>query len=293
MRIYLVILFCFDFLIKFSTSENRIFYWEGDNLVQPENLSDESLEYRYLPVIEGEVVELTCTVRAISKKPYTVNVYHEGFNANKTEKREEIDGDKYVKEVITVNNDNSAAIDEKEILCEIYEPFEDTISLLTKAYIIDRIPVSAQTCKDCEGNVPLTIRKASNQKKEEAKLEEGLKNKLKNEYVATAVDIDSNGIVSADVSFNTIRRKIHALSQGGPGWTVNGTDVQDIDTFCDCVKEEPYTEGGVNEAVIVIVIVLLVAVCAVCGLGFIKYRRNNSDREIEMENVPEEGIELA
>jgi len=282
-------LFYFDFLIKLSTSDDRIFFWEGDNLVQPDNLTDESLEYRYLPVIEGELEEVTCTVRAISEAPYKVTVYHEDFKANTTEEREEIDGVQFVKEIVTVNVDNSTAIDEKEILCEINEPTQDTISLLVKAYIIHRIPVSVQTCKDCDGTVTLTVKKASKQKKEDTKLEEGLENKLKKNYGVTAVDIDSNGIVSADGDFNKIRGKIQALNQRAPGWTVDGKEVEDIDTHCDCVKIDPYTEGGVSQNVIVIVIVI--AFLILCGLVFfylMKLRKNNADRreiELEMEDT--------
>ena len=103
--------FILIFLTHFSNSENRIFYWEGANLVQPDNFADENLEYRDIPVIEGELLKVTCKVRAISDSPYQITVYYDDFNANSTGMiQEKIAGDKYVKEVINVNIDNSSVI---------------------------------------------------------------------------------------------------------------------------------------------------------------------------------------
>merc|ERR1711936_315741 len=142
----------------------------------------------------------------------------------------EIAGDKYVKEDINVNIDNSAAIDGKEILCEINEPTEDTIGLLFKAYVMDKVDVSSQVCSDCDGIVTLTLRKPTIQKKEEAKLEEKLEEKLKKEYGATNVNIDNKGVVTADVSLKYIRE---LFVDSGPGWEVDGEEVEDID-ICRC-----------------------------------------------------------
>jgi len=232
------ILYCVLLEFKLSTSEDQIFFWEGENLVQPDNLTDESLEYRYLPVIEGEEEEVTCSVRAISEAPYKVTVYHEDFNASVTEER----NNKYVKEDIIVNIVDSASIDEKEILCEINEPTQDTISLLVKAYVFDRIVVPKKTCDSCEGLVTSTLRRPKGQKAEDAKFEQKMKEKLKNKFGATSVEIDSNGTVSAEISFTKTRRSL----RGGLRWTVDGEDVKDIDKHCDCETVAPSPRPGKN-----------------------------------------------
>ena len=135
--------------------------------MRPPHLSEHSLEYRDIPVIQGEKELINCTVRAISDHEFKTRVYFEPFNASRTEEREEFEY-KYLKKIITAHIDDSAAIDEQDMLCEIYEPIfaGHTISLTFKAYIIDPILVSKETCETCEGNVRMTIRRATTQKKE-------------------------------------------------------------------------------------------------------------------------------
>ena len=55
----------------------------------------------------------------------------------------------------------------------------------------------------------MTLRKPTIQKKEEAKLEEKLEEKLKKEYGAINVNIDTKGVVTADVSLKYIREDHH------------------------------------------------------------------------------------
>ena len=257
--------------LQLSTAENRIFYWEGANLVQPDNFADENLEYRDIPVIEGELLKVTCKVRAISDSPYQITVYYDDFNANSTGMiEEEIAGDKYVKEDINVNIDNSAAIDGKEILCEINEPTEDTIGLLFKAYVMDKVDVSSQVCSDCDGIVTLTLRKPTIQKKEEAKLEEKLEEKLKKEYGATNVNIDSKGVVTADVNFLKLAAKHGTM---GNLFRVSGREVADISARCPCDYQ-----GGSSDLPLALGLAALVAVIVgVTGLA-VKNKEKIIDR---------------
>ena len=95
--------------------------------MRPPHLSEHSLEYRDIPVIQGEKELINCTVRAISDQTYKTRVYYEPFNASHSEEREELEY-KYLKKIITTNVDNSAAIDEQDMLCEIYEPRYSTLS---------------------------------------------------------------------------------------------------------------------------------------------------------------------
>ena len=86
--------------------------------VRPPHLSEHSLEYRDIPVIQGERELINCTVRAISDHEFKTKVYYEPFNASHTEEREELEY-KYLKKIINAYIDDSAAIDEQDMLCEI------------------------------------------------------------------------------------------------------------------------------------------------------------------------------
>ena len=86
--------------------------------MRPPHLSEHSLEYRDIPVIQGEKELINCTVRAISDQTYKTRVYYEPFNASHTEEREELQY-KYLKKIITANIDDSAAIDEQDMLCSV------------------------------------------------------------------------------------------------------------------------------------------------------------------------------
>ena len=130
--------------IDLSSSANRIFFWEGPHLVQG---SEENLEYRDIPVIEGEKLVVTCWVKATDPdSEYRMTIYDDYTNSNTSGLIEDkVDGVKYVKEIINVNVDDSAAIDEKVILCELNKPTEETIKLTFKAFVIDRISVPGST----------------------------------------------------------------------------------------------------------------------------------------------------
>jgi len=133
------------------------------------------------------------------------------------------------KKIINVNVDNSTAIDEKVILCELNKPTEETIKLTFKAFVIDRISVPDKVCQVCDGKVMLTLRRPVSQKKEGEKFEEELKQKLKEEFGILDTDIginSTNGIVTAEVDFFSM------LSWSGPFWRVEGRPVEDIQYSC-------------------------------------------------------------
>ena len=121
-------------LLPISSSVNRIFYWEGPHLVQG---SEENLEYRDIPVIEGEKLVVTCWVKATDPdSEYTMTIYDDYTNSNTSGLLEDkVNGLRYVKEIINVNIDNSAAIDEKFIVCELNKPTEETIFMKIKAFV--------------------------------------------------------------------------------------------------------------------------------------------------------------
>merc|ERR1719471_1866918 len=206
-------------------TSNRVFYWENDYLAQT---SEENPEYRSIPVIEGEKVVVTCWVRATSNSEYRMTMFHDYHNASSSGMIEkEKDGVNHVKEVVNVNVDNSAAIDEQDIFCEINKPTEETISLLFKSFVIDDISVPDQVCDACEGKAMVTmkLRRPSKQRKEDDKFEKALKLKLKEQYGANEdeVVIDSEGIVTAKVNLNLL------LNRDG----VNKTKkVKEIESLC-------------------------------------------------------------
>ena len=197
-------------LLPISSSANRIFFWGGDHLVQG---SEENPEYRDIPVIEGEKLVVTCWLKASDPDyEYRMRIYHSKTNSNTSGLIEDtIDGVKYVKEIINVNVDNAAAIDEKVILCELNKPTEETIKLTLKAFVIDRISVPEEVCSVCEGEVVLTLRRPGSQKKEGERFEEELKQKLKEKLGILETDIginSTNGVVTAGVGLKTLISKL-------------------------------------------------------------------------------------
>merc|ERR1719471_1985813 len=206
-------------------TSNRVFYWENDYLAQT---SEENPEYRSIPVIEGEKVVVTCWVRATSNTEYRMTMYHDYHNASSSGMIEQVkDGVNHVKEVVNVNVDNSAAIDEQDIFCEINKPTEETISLLFKSFVIDDISVPDQVCDACEGKAKVTmkLKRPNKQKKEDDKFEKALKLKLKEQYGANedAVEIDSEGIVTAKVNLNLL------LNRDG---VIKTKKVKEIESLC-------------------------------------------------------------
>jgi len=218
--VYMLFIHCLE-----CRPSNRVFYWENDYLAQT---SEENPEYRSIPVIEGEMVVVTCWVRATSNTEYRMTMYHDYHDASSSGMIDEVkDGVKYVKEVVNVNVVNSAAIDEQDIFCEINKPTEETISLLFKSFVIDDISVPDQVCENSEGKAKVTmkLKRPIKQKKEDDKFEKALKLKLREQYGPNEdeVEIDSEGIVTAKVNLNLL------LNRDG----VNKTKkVKEIESLC-------------------------------------------------------------
>jgi len=199
--VYMLFIHCLE-----CRPSNRVFYWENDYLAQT---SEENPEYRSIPVIEGEMVVVTCWVRATSNTEYRMTMYHDYHDASSSGMIDEVkDGVKYVKEVVNVNVVNSEAIDEQDIFCEINKPTEETISLLFKSFVIDDISVPDQVCENSEGKAKVTmkLKRPIKQKKEDDKFEKALKLKLREQYGPNEdeVEIDSEGIVTAKVNLNLL-----------------------------------------------------------------------------------------
>lgn len=280
--------------IRPSSSVNRIFYWEGPHLVQG---SEENLEYRDIPVIEGELLVVTCWVKATDPdSEYMMTIYDDYTNSNTSGLLEDkVNGLRYVKEIINVNIDSSAAIDEKVILCELNKPTEETIKLTFKAFVIDRISVPDQVCQDCDGKVKLTLRRPKFQKKEAEDLEEELKLKLKEKFGILDTDIginSTNGIVTAEVDF------VSVLSLSGPFWRVEGRPVEDILHTCTSCASTTTPDIAPSSWVEVIVggtVAGLVALCVVV-VGVWRYMKrkgvNDDDSNLNLENLDNETEKL-
>merc|ERR1712064_127141 len=116
-------------------------------------------------------------------------------------------------------------IDEKDILCEVNEPFLDTISLLFKAYVLEVLEVP-ENCR-INKKVKISLKRALHQKKEEPRIEEKIIEKLEG-YGMTAVSIDDKGIVSANIRFGKMRKFSNLVKK----WMVGGNVIEDINSHC-------------------------------------------------------------
>ena len=185
-------------LINFAASEEERFFWENEFVSKPVNFYH-GAAYQ-IPVIEGEIVEIQCKVRAVSEDPYTIIWDYENFHANTTGKTvlvNNTDGDEFAQDTITVNIDNPADIDDKDIICSWENgKFSDTITLQFKVYVPDM--ENSQHCEDeCDGAVRLKLKRPEIQKKEDINLEEEIKQKVLREHNVGDGDvfIDSNDYI--------------------------------------------------------------------------------------------------
>ena len=83
-------------LLNFVASEEERFFWENDYVGKPVNFYH-GAAYQ-IPVIEGDIAEIQCKVRAVSEDPYTIIWDSENFHANTTGKTvlvNNTDGDEY------------------------------------------------------------------------------------------------------------------------------------------------------------------------------------------------------
>jgi len=185
---------------RLSTSEEERFFWSADFVSKPNNYYHGAPSQ--IPVIGGEVVEIQCQVRAVSEDPYSIIWDYENFNANTTGKTILVNntaGDEFAVDTVTVNIDNPAVIDDKDIICSWENgKFSDTISLQFKVYVVEDKSKKG-TCSVCEGaeHVKL-VRPGKEEKKEDANMKEKIKEKAKKIYGKSGfseVFIDSKGSV--------------------------------------------------------------------------------------------------
>ena len=202
-------------LISITASHEERFFWENDYVGKPVNFYH-GAAYQ-IPVIEGEIVDIQCKVRAVSEDPYTIIWDYENFHANTTGKTvlvNNTDGDEYAQDTITVTIDNPADIDDRDIICSWENgKFSDTITLQFKVYVRDNYD-SDDTCEGdiqchhndsddtCEGAGQLKLRRPVIQKKEDINLEEKIKQKLLRDYNVGNVLIDSDGYINRCNSTN-------------------------------------------------------------------------------------------
>ena len=183
-------------LVNFTASEEDRFFWESDYVGKPINFYH-GAAYQ-IPVIEGDIVEIKCKVRAVSEEPYTIIWDYEYFHANTTGKTVLVNntaGDEYAQDTITVNIDNPADIDDKDIICSWENgKFSDTITLVFKVYVPDDLD-NSQHCGGCEDGLQLKLKRAKVQKTEDIHLDEKITQKVMRKYNVSEVVIDSEGYI--------------------------------------------------------------------------------------------------
>ena len=191
-----VIAFTLLELISIKASYEERFFWENDYVGKPVNFYH-GAAYQ-IPVIKGEIVGIQCKVRAVSEDPYTIIWDYENFHANTTGKTvlvNNTDGDEYAQDTITVNIDNPADIDDRDIICSWENgKFSDTITLQFKVYVPDDLE-NSEHCETCEHGIQLKLKRPEIEKKEDVNLEETIKQKVIREYNVTDVFIDTNGYI--------------------------------------------------------------------------------------------------
>ena len=132
--------------INFAANPEERFFWENEDVCKPVNFYH-GAAYQ-IPVIEGEIVEISCKIRAVSEEPYSIIWDYENFHANTTGKTvlvNNTDGDEYAQDTITVTIDNPAVIDDNIICSWENGKFSDTITLQFKVYIPDKLVSSDDT----------------------------------------------------------------------------------------------------------------------------------------------------
>jgi len=192
--LFAVVLFC----TRPSTTEEDRFFWSGNFVSKPNNFYHGAAIQ--IPVIEGEQVEIDCKVRAVSEDPYTIIWDFENFHANTTGKtvlKNNTAGDEFAVDTIEVDIDNPADIDDKDIICSWENgKFSDTISLQFKVYVVEDEKNSSGPC--CEGVDYVRLVRPGQQRKEDANMEEMIKEKAKKHYEKkgfSEVSIEADGSV--------------------------------------------------------------------------------------------------
>ena len=189
--ITILVIFCTT-----NRAEEDRFFWENDYVGKPVNFYH-GAAYQ-IPVIKGEIVGIQCKVRAVSEDPYTIIWDYENFHANTTGKTvlvNNTDGDEYAQDTITVNIDNPADIDDRDIICSWENgKFSDTITLQFKVYVPDDLE-NSEHCETCEHGIQLKLKRPEIQQREDINLEEEIKHKAMRKYNSSDVFIDSNDYI--------------------------------------------------------------------------------------------------
>lgn len=189
--LFAVLLFC----PRLSTSEEDRFFWSAKYVSKPNNFYHGAPIQ--IPAIEGEQLDIQCKVRAVSEDTYTIIWDYENFNAitsGRTVLVNNTAGDEYAVDTIKVNINNPAVIDDKDIICSWENgQFSDTISLQFKVYVEVK-DKSRRVCPDCKGR-RVKLMRPKKQKKEDANMEEMIKEKAKKKYGLPTVYIESDGSV--------------------------------------------------------------------------------------------------
>ena len=157
------------------------FFWENDYVSEPIN----SYHADQVPVIDGEIVEIDCKVRAESESDdFRISPNIGKFNANYTgTKVNSEDGVKYAHRTITVNIDNPEDIDNEEIICNLENGdnvIVNSISLQFKVYVLNDT-YNAQHCDKCKGDVQIKLRRPK-PRKVDKRLEKDIIRKVKRNY---------------------------------------------------------------------------------------------------------------
>jgi len=185
------VLFC----LRLSTAEEDRFFWSAEFVSKPNNFYHGAPIQ--IPAIEGEKLDIQCKVRAVSEDTYTIIWDYEGFNATTSGMTVLVNntaGDEFAVDTIKVNITNPAIIDDKDIICSWENgQFSDTISLQFKVYVEDKSSPGA--CPDCRGTGHVKLVRPGKQKKEDANMEEMIREKVKKTYGLSRVYIESDGSV--------------------------------------------------------------------------------------------------
>ena len=186
------------FLPSLSTGEEDRFFWSAEFVSKPNNFYHGAPTQ--IPAIEGDELNIECKVRAVSEDTYTIIWDYEDFNAvtsGKTVLVNNTAGDEYAVDTIKVNITNPAIIDDKDIICSWENgQFSDTISLQFKVYVEAKVEdKSRKVCPDCRGPSRVKLARPLKQKKEDANMEEMIKEKAKKKYGLSEVFIESDGSV--------------------------------------------------------------------------------------------------
>merc|ERR1712183_82455 len=188
----------------------------------------------------------------------------ENFNATTTGKTILVNntaGDEFAVDTITVNITNPAVIDDKDIICSWENgKFSDTISLQFKVYVEDKSP---GTCPVCKGDEHVKLVRPGKPRKEDANMEEMIKEKAKKKYEKSGfskVFIDSKGSVccckaiedTPDITITTEAPKITTIIRKTALTTTTPTTTAKTTTTTAASTTAATTTSGLDQIILVL-----------------------------------------